>query len=305
MTPDSLLNSRWWPSPAKLNLFLHVTGRRADGFHELQTLFQLLDWGDEVYMELREDSRIVRRGENYGVAEEDDLVVRAAARLQSHAGSAPGVTISVKKRIPLGSGLGGGSSNAATVLCVLNRLWNCDLLPEALAGIGLELGADVPVFVHGHTALAGGVGQRLHPVELGSRAYLVALPDLSISTAAVFSDPALKRDSRPISMAAALAGEGRNDCQPVAVAQHPELATVIEAMGTFGDVRMSGTGSAVFVPMPSRLAAIDALRGAASEFKCRYNVRAVGGLDRSPLLQALDSQGSGCPPNGAIKPGGT
>ena len=287
--PD--IDGRWWPAPAKLNLFLHITGRRADGLHELQTLFQLLDWGDEVWLRCTDEPAILRLDADYAVAAEDDLVVRAAHALQSETACDRGVQIRVRKNVPMGAGLGGGSSDAATVLRVLNRLWACGLDEAELAGIGLGLGADVPVFLAGRTALATGIGEQLVPVELGRRHYLLVMPDLKVSTASIFADPGLKRDSETLSPAAAVSGGGRNDCQDVALRRHPELVRLMDSLTEYGPPRMTGTGSALFVPMPSEAAAREAVQalemGSASDFKCRYNVRAVGGLDHSPLHRAL------------------
>lgn len=276
-------DGRWWPAPAKLNLFLLVTGRRPDGYHELQTLFQILDWGDEIHVRVTDDGRITRSRGGYGIPPKEDLALRAARHLQAVSGSARGATLEVRKRIPIGAGLGGGSSDAATVLVVLNRLWECGLSDDRLADLALDLGADVPVFVRGHTAIATGVGEKLEPVPLGERHYLLLMPDIRVSTAEIFADPGLRRDSEPIPLAEVLAGKGRNDCEPVVCRHFPELAEPLEALGQFGPARMSGTGSSMFVPMSSRGAAT----AAASELKCRYNVRAVGGLDASLLLQAL------------------
>ena len=184
-----------WPAPAKLNLFLHVTGRRSDGYHELQTLFQLLDWGDEVRIEVLNEPRISRPSASYPVAEADDLAVRAALLLQAETSSRKGARIEVTKRIPAGAGLGGGSSDAATVMLVLNRLWGCGLDEDALASISLQLGADLPVFIRGRSALGTGVGDELEPVELGERHYLLVFPEFPISTRAVFMDPDLPRNS--------------------------------------------------------------------------------------------------------------
>lgn len=294
--PASRLSGGWWSSPAKLNLFLHVTGRRPDGLHTLQTLFQLLDWGDSVYIEASDCGAINRRGANYPVSQEEDLVVRAAHHLKTVTGVSSGATLEVAKEIPLGGGLGGGSSNAATVLCVLNRLWGCGLKTDELADIGLELGADVPVFVHGHSAMAGGVGELLEPVALGERHYLLITPEIHIVTGEIFADPDLRRNSAEITLADAQENGGRNDCQPVACRRFPELAALFKLLGAFGEPKLSGTGSSVFISMPSRQAAVDAekqlltlqKKGAAERSNCRYNVRAVGGLDRSPLHHELE-----------------
>ena len=272
-----------WPAPAKINLFLHVTGRRADGYHELQTLFQLLDWGDQVGIRTTGDAAITRTGADYPVIADEDLAIRAARLLQRHAGCHRGAEIRVRKRIPLGSGMGGGSSDAATVLLVLNHLWGCGLdLPE-LARLGVRLGADVPVFVHGHSALATGVGDRLLPVSLGRRHYLLVFPGIEIGTREVFTDPDLVRNSQPITLAAALAGEGRNDCEPVVRKRFPPMDAILEALRKWGIPRMTGTGSGIFLMMEDEAQAISA----AHQIKTLYNVRAVSGVDRSPLHDRL------------------
>ena len=309
MAPEPLaaVNSQWWPAPAKLNLFLHVTGRRPDGLHNLQTLFQILDWGDSVFIKATNDGAITRRAADYAVEAEQDLVIRAARLLREATGFKGGAELEVRKHIPTGSGLGGGSSNAATVLCVLNWLWDCGLGADALADLGLQLGADVPVFVRGHSAVATGVGEALEPVVLGERYYLLVTPRIHISTAQIFSDPELRRDSAEINLAAAQAGGGRNDCQPVACARFPELAALFGLLAPFGEPRLSGTGSSIFISMPSQAAAQDAANllqeqqknGSAQTSNCRYNVRAVGGLDRSPLHRELEKVAPGLPPSGS------
>ena len=276
-----------WPAPAKINLFLHVTGRRPDGYHELQTLFQLLDWGDEIRIRATADPEIAREAADYPVAEAADLAVRAARLLQSAAGCRKGARIRVLKRVPIGAGLGGGSSDAATVLLALNRLWNCGFgLPE-LADLGARLGADVPVFVHGRSAMATGIGERLQPATIGPRHYVLVLPDLAIPTAAVFADPELVRDSSPISLTEALAGKGRNDCEAVVRKRYPQMAGIMDSLERWGRPVMTGTGSALFLQMGSRERAIRAAR----EMKTLYNVRAVRGLDRSPVHEMLDADG--------------
>jgi 4-diphosphocytidyl-2-C-methyl-D-erythritol kinase len=272
-----------WPAPAKLNLFLHVTGRRPDGYHEIQTLFQLIDLCDELHIEVTDAPEIVRPGDAYGVSEAEDLVVRAATLLQQHAGVRRGARISVHKLIPLGAGLGGGSSDAATTLLVLNQLWNCGLGLADLAQLGLRLGADVPVFVLGHSALASGVGEKLVPVNLGERHYVLVFSPRSIATAEVFGHPQLPRDSTPISLADALAGAGRNDCEAAVRLLYPDVASVLTELQRWGKPRMTGTGSCIFLPMTDQISA----DGAAHEINCRYNVRVVRGLDRSPLHDLL------------------
>jgi len=276
---------RLWPAPAKLNLFLHVTGRRSDGYHELQTLFQLLDWGDEVRLEVLNEPKICRPSASYPVAESDDLAVRAALLLQAETSSRQGARIEVIKRIPAGAGLGGGSSDAATVMVVLNRLWGCGLDEDTLASIGLRLGADIPVFIRGRSALGTGVGDRLDPVELGERHYLLVMPDFSISTKAVFKDPDLPRNSPLLNFRQALSGSARNDCERVVEKRFPAFAALLQELRKVGDAKMTGTGSAIFIGMPDEKTA----KSTAEEIECRYNVRAVRGVDRSPLHELLDS----------------
>ncbi|MEN8170575.1 MAG: 4-(cytidine 5'-diphospho)-2-C-methyl-D-erythritol kinase [Pseudomonadota bacterium] len=235
-----------WPAPAKLNLFLHITGQREDGYHLLQSVFQFLDYGDEVSIDIREDGAIHRLNELPGVPAEQDLVVRAARLLQQHSGCKLGADIRVKKRLPMGAGLGGGSSDAATVLVALNRLWGVNLALEALSELGLQLGADVPVFVHGHAAWAEGVGDILEPVDLPEPWYLVIIPPVEVSTAEIFSDPQLTRDCQAIKIRAFLAGEGRNVCQPVASRHYPEIAQALRWLEQFAEAKMTGTGSCIF-----------------------------------------------------------
>jgi 4-diphosphocytidyl-2-C-methyl-D-erythritol kinase len=273
-----------WPAPAKINLFLHVLGRRQDGYHDIQTLFQLLDWGDEIHIRPASGPLISRLPVSYDVSESEDLVVRAAKLLQYETGCRRGAEIGVKKRIPPGSGMGGGSSDAATVLLVLNRLWDCGLGLDELASLGASLGADVPVFVHGRSAMAEGIGERLEPVSLGSPHYILVFPAFSVSTHAVFSDPMLARDSKPVSLSMALAGEGRNDCEVVVRQRFPVLARVLDALEKWGHPVMTGTGSGIFIPMRDEKSAISA----AKEMKTLYNVRAVRGVDQSPLHKRLD-----------------
>jgi len=278
-------DARRWPAPAKINLFLHVTGRRPDGYHELQTLFQLLDWGDEVGIRTTRGRTITRGAADYPVPADDDLAIRAARLLQKEAGCSRGAEIRVHKRIPLGSGMGGGSSDAATVLLVLNRLWACGLELAELARLGIRLGADVPVFVHGTSALGTGIGDRLRPVSLGPRHYVLVFPGIEIGTREVFGDPDLVRNSAPIGLPEALAGAGRNDCEAVVRKRYPALAELLERLQRWGQPRMTGTGSGIFLEMESAEEAI----GAAHEMKTLYNVRAVSGVDRSPLHDRLDA----------------
>ena len=275
-----------WPAPAKLNLFLHVTGRRADGYHDLQTLFQILDWGDELSFEINASGHVGRCGNIAGVPEQDDICVRAAHLLKSRCGVTQGVQITLNKRIPMGAGLGGGSSDAATVLSVLNRLWSCGLSRRQLAELGLELGADVPVFVYGYSAWAEGRGEKLQAVTLGPRHYVLVFPEVSISTAEIFAHPSLKRDSEPVEMFPDRLRPGRNDCTPVVLHLYPELRRLVEELSAWGEPQMSGTGSTFFLSFDTKKNAIEA----ASELECRYNVRPVSGVDRSDLLRNLSAE---------------
>jgi len=246
-----------WPAPAKLNLFLHVIGRRADGYHDLQTLFQLIDLSDDIHIEVRADGRIERLAGPAEVPPEADLVVRAARALQLAAGSRAGANLSVTKHIPMGGGLGGGSSDAATVLVALNRMWGCGLKEDDLAAIGVKLGADVPVFVRGHSAWAEGRGERLTPVDLPDRCFVLVHPQVHVPTATVFQAPELTRNSPPITMGGFLESGGRNDFEPVVRARDPEVARALDWLGQFAPARLTGTGSCIFAPCASRNEAQD------------------------------------------------
>jgi 4-diphosphocytidyl-2-C-methyl-D-erythritol kinase len=238
-------------APAKLNLFLHVTGRRSDGFHDLETVFQLVDLCDELQIESREDGRIVRDPPPTDpllatLADEDDLTVRAARALQRASGTRLGASIHVSKRIPAGGGLGGGSSDAAAVLLSLNELWSLHWPREKLAELGLALGSDVPVFVHGRSAFARGRGEQLTPINLPARWFLIVHPGVSVSTREVFIAPELTRDTAPLRIAALPPGGGRNDCEPVVRQRHPQVAEALDRLAPQG-ARLTGTGACVFV----------------------------------------------------------
>jgi 4-diphosphocytidyl-2-C-methyl-D-erythritol kinase len=235
-----------WPAPAKLNLFLHVVGRRADGYHLLQTVFQFLDFGDELQFDVT-GGPIARATDLPGVPQETDLTLRAARLLQAHTGGRRGATIHLRKRIPAGGGLGGGSSDAATTLIALNRLWGLDLPAPALAALGLQLGADVPVFVHGYAAWAEGVGEVLTPVELPRPWYVVLVPPVQVATRDVFADPELTRDTPPITIRAFLAGQGHNDLETVVRRRYPAVDQALRWLGGFGTARMTGSGACVFL----------------------------------------------------------
>ena len=278
------LAETFWPAPAKINLFLRVLGRRADGYHELQTLFQLLGWGDRVRIRVRSDRGIRRVAANYAVPESEDLAIRAATLLQEHTGCPQGAEIAIEKRIPPGSGMGGGSSDAATVLLALNHLWDCGLDTPALSALGLKLGADVPVFVQGRTALAAGIGEKLVPVRLGRRHYVLVFPEMTVSTAEIFSDPELKRDSKALPPELAVTGAGGNDCETLVRRRFPPFDLLMRDLMRWGPARKTGTGSGIFIPMPDAASA----NRTAERMKNYYNVRAVRGVDLSPVLDLLD-----------------
>lgn len=235
-----------YPAPAKINLFLHVVGRRADGYHLLQTLFCLLDHGDALRFTPRDDGVVCLSKPIPGVPPEADLTVRAARLLQAKTGCRHGVEINVDKRLPMGGGLGGGSSDAATVLLALNYLWELGLSRQRLQDIGLALGADVPVFIFGRNAFAEGVGESLLPIDLSPRWYLVLEPPVQVPTALIFSASELARDTAPIKASDWCPGFGANDLEPVAIAHFPVLGEYIAWLSTFGPVRMSGSGACVF-----------------------------------------------------------
>jgi len=243
------------PAPAKLNLFLHVTGRRDDGYHTLQTLFRLLDFGDTVHLTLRDAGRIVRRDPLPGVDPEADLTVRAARALQAASGSRLGVEIGLSKRVPMGGGLGGGSSDAATVLLGLNRLWQLAWPRAKLLELALPLGADVPVFVFGRNAWAEGVGEALQAVDLPPSWYVVLTPPRGVATAAVFGAAELTRDHAPITIRAFFEGQSGNDLQPVACRLEPQIGECLDWLSQHGEARMSGSGSSVFAGFGSAVEA--------------------------------------------------
>lgn len=278
------MNSMNWPAPAKLNLFLHVCDRRPDGYHLLQTVFQLLDFGDMLRFSVRPDSVVRRVTALPGIPEETDLSVRAACLLQQETGCRRGVDIEIDKRLPLGGGLGGGSSDAATTLVALNSLWNTGLDIEALSRLGLRLGADVPVFVRGFSAWGEGVGEQLSPVELGSRWYVVVAPNVEVSTARVFAAAELTRNTPRIKMSAFRAGLARNDCEPVVRGLYPEVARALDWLAQFGESRLTGTGGCVFAAFATEQEAQSVCARAPSPWRAF----AARGVDVSPLRLAVE-----------------
>ena len=272
-----------WRAPAKLNLFLHVTGRRTDGYHELQTLFQLIDLCDTITISLRADGLIERPVGPAGVAPDADLTLRAALALQRACGTGQGADLRVHKRIPQGGGLGGGSSDAATALLALNELWDCGLSLDDLASLALPLGADVPVFIRGSSAWAEGVGERLTPVSLPEAWYVIIYPGVGVSTQEVFQSPELTRNSPLITIRAFFQSGGHNDCEPVVRARSPEVAGAIDWLAREGSAQLTGTGSCVFT---ARGSAAEAERLAARVPE-RWMSFVARGLNTSPVHEQL------------------
>jgi 4-diphosphocytidyl-2-C-methyl-D-erythritol kinase len=276
---------RWWPAPAKLNLCLHVTGRRADGYHALQTVFQIIDLCDQLSFEIDPSGAVARiddgsaaPGPLAAVPSEQDLVVRAARALQAASGTPLGARIRVRKRIPIGGGLGGGSSDAATTLRALDALWDTRLGLHELARLGLALGADVPLFVHGRSAVGEGVGERLTPVELPPRWFLVIHPGVAVPTREVFQAPGLRRDAPLQSIRELLAGPGRNDCEPVVRARFPEVAEALDWLEREAPARLTGTGSCLFATFGTAAQA-ERIAGRVPD---RWRAWVVRGLDAVP-----------------------
>ena len=271
-----------WPSPAKLNLMLHIIGQRPDGYHLLQTVFQLLDFGDTLCFKPRDDGKIVHTNPLPGVPAESDLTVRAARLLQQTSHCSLGVEIHIDKHLPMGGGLGGGSSNAATTLVALNQLWQTELGNESLAKLGLQLGADIPVFIKGRTAWAEGIGEKLTPLDLGQPWFLVLIPQCHVATANIFAAPDLTRNTPRITIRDFLAGRGHNDCLPVVRRQYPEVATALEWLDQFAEARLTGTGACIYAVFERETDALEVLQQLPSGLEGFVS----RGVNRSPLLDA-------------------
>ncbi|WP_394540462.1 4-(cytidine 5'-diphospho)-2-C-methyl-D-erythritol kinase [Lysobacter enzymogenes] len=280
-----------WPAPAKLNLFLRIVGRRADGYHLLQTVFRLLDWGDTIRLRPRADGRIVRHGGSVaGVAEADDLTVRAALALQKAANCGQGADIVIEKRIPAGGGFGGGSSDAATVLVALDALWGTGLDVETLAALGLRLGADVPVFVRGDNAWAEGVGEDLRPVALAPAWYVLADPGVHAPTAALFQSAELTRDAAPATMSDFVSGRPLgNAFEPVLRQREAAVEAAFAALARIGPPRLTGSGSGCFVEFATR----ESAQAALAELPPGLRAWTAAGAQRSPLRAALEARRRG------------
>lgn len=285
-----------WPAPAKINRFLHVLERRADGYHSLQTAFQFLDYCDELTFSLRDDNRVLLLNALEGVPAEQNLVVKAAQILQAQCTTSCGVEISLVKKIPMGGGLGGGSSNAATTLIALNYLWGLNLSEQSLANIGLQLGADVPVFIYGRAAWAEGVGEQLREMTLDEPWFCVIVPAVSVSTAEIFADEELTRNSSPIKIADFLQGNSRNDCEAVVCKRYPVVGEAMEWMQANADhlaactvkTRMTGTGACLFAGFDTESAA----RALCEQASDKWQAFVAAGSNQSPLLARIAQEKS-------------
>ncbi|MCU7998686.1 4-(cytidine 5'-diphospho)-2-C-methyl-D-erythritol kinase [Shewanella sp. SM101] len=276
--------SRNWPAPAKLNLFLHINGRRADGYHELQTLFQFIDCCDMLDFKVTETAELILHSNiSNVVADSDNLILRAAKSLQQTTGFTGGAEIWLDKRLPMGGGLGGGSSDAATTLVALNTLWNTQLSTEELAKIGLKLGADIPVFIHGFAAFAEGVGERLQAVNPSELWYLIIAPDAHVSTAEVFQDPLLPRDTPKLAIDTLMNQPWANDCQKLVVSKYPQVAKALGWLLEYAPSRMTGTGACVFGEFTQKQQALAALAKLPSEMQGFV----AQGMNLSPLITRL------------------
>lgn len=282
------MSAEAWPAPAKLNLFLHIVGRRPDGYHDIQTVFQLVDLADRIFITPRHDREIRRLAGPAEIAPEQDLCLRAARRLQEASGFGRGAGIRLEKNIPIQGGLGGGSSDAATTLVALNEIWGLRLPPSVLAELGLGLGADIPFFVLGQTAWGEGTGERLTPLELPSKHYAIVFPGVGIPTAEIFQAPELTRKSAETTIRGFLKAGGRNDCEPVVTGRSPEVRRALSWLAKRGDARMTGTGSCVFAAFDHRGSALAALEGLPSGWR-GFVAR---GLGRSPLQERLAAERS-------------
>ena len=282
------------PSPAKINLFLHITGQRSDGYHNLQTLFQLLDFGDKLVFRSNRSGNIKINGNIDGVDEKNNLIFHAATLLQKSTGCDLGCTIDLTKNLPMGAGLGGGSSNAATTLVGLNALWKCGLTANQLSDLGKTLGADVPVFVHGESAFAEGIGDILTPLTLPQRWFLVITPNCHVSTREIFSNPQLTRNSSPIKIRALSGVEYRNDCQDVVSKLYPAVGTVLQWVENFSAPLMTGTGASVFCSFDSKSEAQQVL----SKLPKQWTGFVAKGVNRSPVHEQLHDFFTGASPSG-------
>ena len=279
-------NTSHWSAPAKLNLFLYINGRRSDGYHELQTLFQFVDIGDELAITVNHTNEITITPAIPGVALTDNIIYQAAMALKVHSALPLGADISLTKNLPMGGGLGGGSSDAATTLVALNQLWQLDLDEDTLAAIGVKLGADVPVFVRGNAAFAEGIGEQLTPIEVEEKYYLIAVPDSQVNTAKIFSAPELIRDTPKRPLQQLLQQEWKNDFEATVKKRHPEVAKVLEWLLKYAPSRLTGSGCCVFSEFKTKSDALAVLAKAPKSMR----VYLAKGLNKSPLLHDLARQ---------------
>lgn len=273
-----------WPAPAKLNLMLRIVGRRADGYHLLQTVFQMTDLCDWLTFHPVADDSVRLFAPTPGVPEQEDLTVRAANLLKQQTACKQGVCIEIEKNLPMGGGLGGGSSDAATVLVVLNKLWNLELSVTELMSLGLQLGADVPVFVYGYTSWGEGVGEKLRPVEIPEQWLVIIKPDCHVNTKQIFLDPGLTRNSKPVTMSDFLEGDCRNDCAEIVSSLYPQVKQALLELSEFAEARLTGTGACVFAQFPNESDA----RAVFSVLEKKWVVYLAKGLNRSPLYKKLE-----------------
>lgn len=281
-------NLQAYPAPAKINLFLHIVGRRPDGYHLLQSVFRLLDFGDTVHIGLRDDGQIIRTQEIVGVPAEQDLCVRAAQLLQTHTGCTLGANLWVEKRTPMGGGLGGGSSDAATVLMVLNDLWQLKLSKETLMSLGLRLGADVPFFLCGTNAWVEGIGEIIQPISLTPSYYVVLTPQIHVATGEIFSAKELTRNTNPTTIAAFQTNEFWNDLEPVVCQRYLAVQSTLDWLGQFAKARMSGSGASVFIEVENKDYAEQVLASAPSQIEgVKLSGFVAKGLDDHPLKHLL------------------
>ena len=267
-----------WPAPGKLNLFLHITGRREDGYHLLQTFFQFFDFGDSLYFDINNSGNLNRITAIDGVPQKQDLIIRAAKMLQQESGSNKGADIKITKRLPMGGGIGGGSSDAATTLVALNKLWNINMSLEELAKIGIKLGADVPIFIHGHAAWAEGIGEKISYLDTSEPYYLIIKPDCSVPTAQIFSHPGLTRDSQKLKITAFRRGLG-NDCEEVVRSLYPQVTEALDWLSAFQKAELTGTGACIFAAFETE----EQAKEVASKAPAKWDTIVARGLNSSPL----------------------
>lgn len=272
------------PAPAKLNLFLHIVGRRANGYHELQTVFQFLDYADTLAFNMRNDEQIILHTPFENVAHDDNLIIKAAHLLNKNSTNKKGADIWIDKKLPMGGGIGGGSSNAATTLLALNKLWQLNYTLDTLAELGIALGADVPVFIRGTAAFAEGIGEKLQPIYPPELWYLVTIPKVNISTASIFNEPSLPRETAPISYQEAQLIQGHNDCQAVVLAKYPEEAYTYREMQKIGTPKLTGTGACLFCSFSTKTLTQAAQQKLAQRGIDTFIAKAV---NLSPLHRAL------------------